>query len=308
MEKKEPLVTAVITTYKRQPEVVRRSLRSIVEQNYSNVEIFVVNDYPADAELVERIRKVTEEFADRREIHYVVVEKNGGACRARNRALTEAKGKYFACLDDDDEWLPDKLTLQVQAAEAAPQAGIVYCNAIIRYEETGKELDKFQSVQSSGDIFRELLAKNNIGSCSYPLMRTDFLQEIGGFNAEMPALQDWEMYLRMLKKHPAVYVHDKCVIYYRYEGERISAHPENRIRAFENIHAAFSSELAAPENKKNAAGFYLMGAHFYSIGKDGKNAWKYYWKAVRLDPANVKRNGKDFFRTLGRLIISPKIV
>lgn len=47
-ENKEPLVTTVITTYKRKPEIVKRALDSIVGQTYDNIEIFVVNDCPTD--------------------------------------------------------------------------------------------------------------------------------------------------------------------------------------------------------------------------------------------------------------------
>ena len=104
----KPLVSVVITTYKRSPEIVGRALKSVVRQTYSNLEIFVVNDYPDDAEMAEALGKTIKRIAGKRNAHYIVVEHNGGACKARNLALTQAQGKYIACLDDDDEWLPQK--------------------------------------------------------------------------------------------------------------------------------------------------------------------------------------------------------
>lgn len=117
VETSEPLVTAVITTYKRKPEVVKRALNSIIEQTYNNIEIFVINDCPADKKLVKELRKMIVESSRNRRVNYIVVENNGGACKARNIAIERATGKYFACLDDDDEWLPEKIELQVQALE-----------------------------------------------------------------------------------------------------------------------------------------------------------------------------------------------
>ena len=236
VETSEPLVTAVITTYKRKPEVVKRALNSIIEQTYNNIEIFVINDCPADKKLVKELRKMIVESSRNRRVNYIVVENNGGACKARNIAIERATGKYFACLDDDDEWLPEKIELQVQALEKQKGAAIAYCNAILRYVDQGKDVTRFVERQKEGDIYFEQIEKNNIGSCSFPMFRTDVLKEVGGFDINMPALQDWELYFRVLKKYKAVYVHKPVAIYYFYDGERISANSQNRVVAFENIH------------------------------------------------------------------------
>jgi len=298
MTDKYPLVTAVITTYKRKPQVFRRALSSIVNQTYPNIEIYVVNDYPDDARLVDNIRKVVSDYTEKRNINYIVVEKNGGACKARNIALDKAEGKYFACLDDDDEWLPNKIELQVNAAEKDNDIALVYCNAIIKNEQSGKEKVLFFSKQPEGMIFKEILAKNNIGSCSYPLIRTECLKKVGGFNESMPALQDWELYLRLLETRKVAYVHQTCAIYYRYHGERISTNPQKRIEAFEKIHANYVSQLG--ENKTSASSFYLMGTYFYSLAGDMKLAFHYYLMGIKNDPWKLKRNVKDFIRMAGR--------
>lgn len=305
-ENKEPLVTAVITSYKRKPEVVKRALDSIVGQTYDNIEIYIVNDYPTDKKLVEDLREMINASSKGREVHYIVVEKNGGACRARNLALEKAKGKYFACLDDDDEWLLDKIELQVKKMEENPDAAIVYCNSIMRYVDQGKESVRFSKPQREGNLYFELIAKNLIGSCSFPMFKTEVLKQYGGFNAEMPALQDWELYLRILKEYKAVYVHEPVAVYYFYEGERISAHPENRIIAFEKIHQKILGDLES--NSKSASSFYLLGTYFYSMAGDLKKAMRYYILGVKKDPCNLKRNIKDFFRMTGRRFVKTKHV
>lgn len=302
----KPLVTAVITTYKRSPEIVKRALDSIIMQDYENIEIFVVNDYPSDAKLVESLRSMINEVSDSRAVYYLVMDQNGGACRARNMALNRAKGKYFACLDDDDEWLPEKIGLQVERMEQSPDVAIAYCNAIIRHIETKKESVRFNTPQNEGNIFAEMIAKNVIGSCSFPLFRTDIIKSYGGFNAAMPALQDWELYLRILKRYKAVYVHKPLAVYYFYEGERISAHPEKRTEAYELLHNHIKLDL--PSNKKCASAFYLMGTYFYSLAGDMRKAFEYYRLGIVNDPLNFGRNIKDFFRMVGRRVVKTQKV
>lgn len=305
--REEPLVTTVITTCNRSRDIVKRALDSIIKQTYKNIEIIVINDYPIDKRLMEQIENLIVEFSNIRNIKYIVVEKNGGACKARNIALNIAKGKYIAYLDDDDEWLPDKIQRQIDQVNICPDAAIVYCNAIIRYGDTGKEHRRFEKMQPVGKMFYDILGKNIIGSCSFPMFRKDILLEVGGFREDMPALQDWELYLRILKIHDVVtYVAHPVAIYYFHEGERISAHPENRIRAFENIHIEFQEELQ--NNRKSASNFYLMGTYFYSLCKNMRIASKYYLKGVSLDPFRIRRNIKDLFRMMGRIFIKPKKV
>lgn len=306
VETSEPLVTAVITTYKRKPEVVKRALNSIIEQTYNNIEIFVINDCPADKKLVKELRKMIVESSRNRRVNYIVVENNGGACKARNIAIERATGKYFACLDDDDEWLPEKIELQVQALEKQKGAAIAYCNAILRYVDQGKDVTRFVERQKEGDIYFEQIEKNNIGSCSFPMFRTDVLKEVGGFDINMPALQDWELYFRVLKKYKAVYVHKPVAIYYFYDGERISANFQNRVVAFENIHQKIIKDLE--NNTKSASSFYMMGTYFYSLNDDMKKAKEYYILGVKSNPYKLKRNIIVFLKMIGRRFIKPKHV
>ena len=306
VETSEPLVTAVITTYKRKPEVVKRALNSIIEQTYNNIEIFVINDCPADKKLVKELQKMIVESSRNRRVNYIVVENNGGACKARNIAIERATGKYFACLDDDDEWLPEKIELQVQALEKQKGAAIAYCNAILRYVDQGKDVTRFVERQKEGDIYFEQIEKNNIGSCSFPMFRTDVLKEVGGFDINMPALQDWELYFRVLKKYKAVYVHKPVAIYYFYDGERISANSQNRVVAFENIHQKIIKDLE--NNTKSASSFYMMGTYFYSLNDDMKKAKEYYILGVKSNPYKLKRNIIVFLKMIGRRFIKPKHV
>ena len=79
MENK-PLISAVITSYKRTPEVVERALKSILSQTYENLEIIVVDDSPADYKLRDQVRDTVIKYGDK--VKYIRHEKNMGACVA----------------------------------------------------------------------------------------------------------------------------------------------------------------------------------------------------------------------------------
>lgn len=296
----KPLVSAIVTTYKRSPDIVKRAVLSIVNQSYRNIELIVVNDCPADLCLVEQIDDMLSSVHTDIEIHYVVLEKNGGACKARNIGIRQAKGKYIACLDDDDEWKPEKIKIYVDAAESDPGVGIVYGGVITKNEKSGTERSSDGLEKPSGDIFMQELAYNIVGSCSFPLLRKSVVDDVGGFREDMPALQDWELFLRLLKRCKAIYIKEPLNVYYIYEGERISANPMKRIEAYEKLKAEYEAELR--QNKKSASSFYMMGCYFYGLKLDLKTGFYYWRKAVALNLGNIKKNSAELIKLLGRPI------
>lgn len=121
----EPLVSVVITTRNR-PDLVTRAVRSALTQDIASLEVIVVID-GYDPQTI----SVLEQVHDPR-LRWVEQPSNMGACAARNRGVDEAKGLWVALLDDDDEWLPEKLSLQMAAAEENRSAPvIVACRVIV---------------------------------------------------------------------------------------------------------------------------------------------------------------------------------
>ncbi len=287
-ENNNELVSAIITTYKREPKIVERAIRSIINQTYKNIEIILVNDCPEDAILAEKIAELARRYGKDNRIKYHIVDKNGGACKARNIGLKMSEGEYVAFLDDDDEWMPAKIELQLKALQENDEYAISYCNCYFYNVEKNSSRLRFEKQQPTGYIYEDLLKKNIIGSCSFPLIRKHIIDSIGGFNETMPAMQDWELYLRICKRNGAIYVDRPLVRYYRYSGERISRNPQKRIKAFELIKERYINEISrVPEALYN---FYLMGANDYSIGKRTMKAYKYWLKAVFTRPLKLSNN------------------
>jgi glycosyltransferase involved in cell wall biosynthesis len=114
-----PLVSTVIPTRNR-PELVCRAVRCALNQTHPHLEVVVVIDGP-DPETFAAV-----EALNLGRVRIVPLSQSVGGSEARNRGVQEAAGEWVAFLDDDDEWLPDKIEKQMTVALtlAAPLAFI----------------------------------------------------------------------------------------------------------------------------------------------------------------------------------------
>ena len=99
-----PLVTIYIPTYNR-VELLKRAVKSVLEQTYQNIELIVVDDCSTDETIL--YLKTLVENDDR--VRFFQNKKNSGACVSRNKAITQARGEYITGLDDDDYFLESRI-------------------------------------------------------------------------------------------------------------------------------------------------------------------------------------------------------
>ena len=158
------MISIIITTYKREAEILERAIKSAISQTIEDKEIIVVNDFPEYKEIVEA---VVDKYP---EVQLISHSSREGACKSRNDGAAIAKGEYLAFLDDDDEWENDKLDIQKKAA-LQYDADLVYCGGIGINDITGetRELD-FIKPCLNDDYYKILLSENIIGGCSFPLL------------------------------------------------------------------------------------------------------------------------------------------
>lgn len=298
-----PRVSAIVTTYKRPIEIVKRALQSIVNQDYENLEIILVNDAPEEKGLSIELEKLTKSFS--RQIEYVEMEHNSGACVARNKGIIKSNGDFIAFLDDDDEWFPQKIKKQVLSF-SDDNIGLSYCNFCINEEGKNELSIRAKDLLPSGKIFNRLFEKNYIGSSSFPMIRKSVIVNAGLFNPDMPALQDWELWLKVAQLCKVIYLNEPLGVYYFYKGDRISAHPERRIKGFEIIFSQYKDYLE--RNTNIQASYIAEGITFYINGRDFKTALKLYKKMLFVGKTNVRRNARIFVKIAIRFFIPAKIV
>lgn len=191
MSAKKTLVTVYVTTCNR-AELLSRALDSVIAQDYRPLEVIVVDDASTDNtdEVMASYQALTGIDSDF-ELIALKHEQNRGACAARNSAISVAKGEFITGLDDDDEFMPGRISGLVSSWTGEYSA---LC--------TAKEVDegggKFSYLNKYiGRItLNALLKKNIVGSQVFTT--TQRLQDIGGFDEAFPAWQDYETWIRMV--------------------------------------------------------------------------------------------------------------
>ena len=195
---KEGLISIIIPSYNR-AEVIGKSIQSVLQQSYSNLEIIVVDDGSSD-----NTKEVVEAIQDDR-VKYVY-QNNQGACAARNNGFAHAKGEFIALNDSDDVWHTDKLKRQIDLLKSE-DVDVVCCRlAIIRNQKPillPKRI-KDRCVLKSDDFF-------GIGTQTLLMKRTVLESEV--FDDNIPRLQDLEWLMRVLGKFKVYCIGDGLVDY-----------------------------------------------------------------------------------------------
>lgn len=275
------LISCVITTYKRPTSILKRAIDSIVNQTYKNIELIIVNDAPQEDQLREEIKNLLDKYKTI-PINYIVNDKNMGACYSRNTGIKNAKGKFIAFLDDDDEWLPTKLKKQYELI-VKEDVDLVYCShyEIDGYGKTKLIEEGLAREGKNTDDFERLLCENFIGSTSYPLIKLESIKNIGGFNLDLKSSQDYELWLRFTKKYNIAYLREPLVKYHITKGS-ISDNMENKIQGFNYILSEFKNEYL---DNKRIYNYKLNYLAFICLKKGNIKYFLYYYiKAIRIMP------------------------
>ena len=231
-------VTAIVTSYKRDWFFVDRALRSIEAQTVPALEILLVDDNdPASRESQELKQKVGETHPA---VRYLSQGKNMRVARARNFGVENARGDWVAFLDDDDEWLPEKLEKQLALIEQHPDAGLVFGMGKIFSEDNVTHDYTWQhEVFKEHPTYVDMLANDHVGSTSHPLIRRDVFLKLGGFRPSLPAVEDYDLWIRVSREYPVWGTEDVLYLKYMPAGEHVSGNPKKLFQSYAAIRANY---------------------------------------------------------------------
>jgi len=228
-------VSAVITTHNRANLVVN-AINSVLTQTYEDFELLIVDDASED-DTEEAIKAIVDN-----RIRYIKIppDESKGGNYARNLGVKESKGELIAFLDDDDEWLPDKLARQLEIFAKNEKIGLVYSGAL-HINVKDRNVVKFIPSRR-GDISREILLKNVIGGgTSSIIVKKEKLEEAGLFDIFLPACQEYDMYIRLCQICEVDFTKDLLVNYYiRTNITRIGCDVNKYEKAYEIIEKKYS--------------------------------------------------------------------
>lgn len=209
----EPIVISVIIPTYNRATLVLEALESVFCQDLPGIEIIVVDDGSTD-DTRQRLLPMLSR------IRYVYQERTG-VSGARNTGMRLAHGQWLAFLDSDDLWLPHKLTRQMQYLAAHPELRI--CQTEETWIRQGSRWNpRRYHRKPSGYCFDELLQRCLV-SPSAVILHRSLLEEVGDFDEELPACEDYDLWLRIGWRHPLGLLSEPLVIKRGGHSDQLSA-------------------------------------------------------------------------------------
>ena len=194
-----PKVTVIIPTYKRSVDFLSRAVKSVMNQTYTNIEIIVIDDSPSDYKGRDQIKKYMQGIS-KENIKYFQNKKNLGGSLARNIGIELASGEYISFLDDDDEYMPEKIEKQVKYM-LYTGVDLSFSNMIM-YSPSGTVVDfrEYNDIPAfdNSTLLHYHLMKHMTGTPTF-MFKTEKIREIGGFeDAKMG--QEFYLMLKSIEK------------------------------------------------------------------------------------------------------------
>ncbi len=197
-----PTVSVVIPTYNR-PDLIPRAVRSVLAQTFQDFEIVVVDDGTE-----QRAEEAVKALGDSR-VRYIAHEKSLGAPVARNRGVREARASLVAFLDDDDEWLPQKIEQQVATLTSLGKE-VGFCFSSVINVDDDKE-ERTVVAEGVSDFSLTALRKFNGFMTSTLLVHRDAFLAVGGFDEVFPSHQEAELMIRLSERYQGVGIAEPLV-------------------------------------------------------------------------------------------------
>lgn len=204
------LVSVIIPTYNRL-ELLKRSVESVMAQTYENWELIVVDDCSQDG-----TREYIESLKDSR-VSYYRNEINMGPAASRNVGAAKAKGSLLAFQDSDDIWMPDKLVKTVDALLTAPEEYALVYHEVQEEDGTIIPAENIPYENKTGNIFPHLLLYPMIDTPAAVIRKSCF-DALGGFCEALKSMEDYELFLRVSKEYPILFVREPLTLSYDTKG------------------------------------------------------------------------------------------
>ena len=204
-------VSVIIPTYNR-CNTLKRAVRSVLNQTYPHYELIIINNGSTDD-----TKKFLASFQIPR-LSHVNLTSNFGANVARNEGIKRSRGEFVAFLDDDDCFAPAKLKCMLSAMKAR--------NRDLGY--SGKNIvagdNRFLKVSYKKPRYKcpvkSIMTDNFIGVTSAVIVRKALLESVNGFSPDLAALQDYDLYIRLIKAGATLYgTPEPLIDYHREEDE-----------------------------------------------------------------------------------------
>lgn len=206
-----PVISVIITNYNYGQYIIR-AIDSVLGQTFQVFELIIIDDGSTDGS-----QKLICDYLDSLPTNKYRItfkcQENRGPNAARNTGIQSATGEYIAFLDADDEWMLNKLELQIVCAVQNPKVGIVGCSTIW-VDSAGAVVRKASNVplperEQLCQLFK--MHNLNIGGVSGVFIRRNCFMDVGYFDESLQGSEDRDMWLRICQHYDIVKIQDALV-------------------------------------------------------------------------------------------------
>ncbi len=212
----DPLVTIVTPSY-NQAQFLEATMRSVLEQDYTNLEYIVVDGGSQDGS-----REIIERYAGR--LAWWVSEKDRGQTDAINKGFAHAHGEILAWLNSDDTYQPGTVRQAVEALQNYPEAGMVYADTAF-IDADGKVIGKFPAAQTD-------LARLRRGYVHVPqqssFWRASLWKKVGPLDSGFFFAMDYDLWVRLAHLAPLRYLPGPVWANFRLHGDAKTISADDR--------------------------------------------------------------------------------
>ncbi|WP_374175448.1 glycosyltransferase family 2 protein [Flavobacterium tructae] len=259
--------SVVIPLYNK-ADYIENTIKSILDQTFTDFEIIVINDGSTDNSLAK-----VQGFNDYRIQLYN--EKNQGASIARNLGIEKARCNYIAFLDADDLWASNHLETLKTLIEKFPNSGIFASRYELVFSNGKNYIPKFKGISATfegiiPDFFETSLPYPIATSSSIAVPKHVF-KEIGNFKPSISSGQDVDMWIRIALKYPVILSNKVTASYLHYIENSLSKTPilDKKLKNFEDYR---QEEKSNPSLKKYLDVYRIEYALQYKIAGENKKS------------------------------------
>jgi glycosyltransferase involved in cell wall biosynthesis len=295
-----PLISVIIPVYNC-VEYLQKALASVLDQNGVSVEVIVVDSSRDNSCTI-----LSRQSEPR--VRYVYQEPRGVSA-ARNLGIQHAQGEFIAFQDADDEWLPEKLKMQMSAFDRYPDTGLVFTDTMMFRDEgviqetmNGHMLRDWCRSHASdepdcyyGRLYEQLLIRDCMNTSSV-LVRRKVLEEHGTFDENFKVGEDYDLWLRIARNHPMIFL-DRVLCKYRVRDDGLSGGEEVRGLRWLDAHIAVRekhrqlnwvpTEHVGLLNEILSQRCWEAGWNYFGRNQL-REARQYFWMALRAQPFGLR--------------------
>ncbi|MGB7085702.1 MAG: UDP-glucose 4-epimerase GalE, partial [Phormidesmis sp.] len=279
-----PLVSVIIPAYNATC-FIERTIKSVLNQTYQNLEILVVDDGSSDntAELVRTLAAVDDRIT-------LLEQRNAGVAAARNLGIAHATGEFIAPLDADDLWHETNIEKQVEVLVSADETvGMVYSWSL-DIDEADRLTGGMRIGAHYGNIYPLMLFQNIVGNASAFMVRRSCLEAVGTYSSELRAkkaqgCEDWDIYRRIAARYQVQVIPELLVGYRQVAGSMstdVGQMTRSRQLALEPIKEQFPDVYDRVSQWSAGAAYIYAARKEFKAHNDGA-AWQNLFKALRTD-------------------------